>query len=76
VWTERTLTACLVIASLSDEMLMQKISPILVAAAQHECPWLVTFNDRHYRPGHPDVAVLSPGEFVQRVRSLLSALNR
>lgn len=50
--------------------------PILVAAVQHACPWLVTFNGRHYRPGNPDVTVLSPGEFVQRVRYLLSALNR
>jgi hypothetical protein len=50
--------------------------PILAAAVQHECPWLVTFNGRHYRPGHPDVTVLPPGEFVQRVRYLLSALNR
>ncbi|CUS04993.2 putative nucleic acid-binding protein, contains PIN domain [Candidatus Promineifilum breve] len=50
--------------------------PILVAAVQHVCPWLVTFNGRHYRPGHPDVTILLPGEFVQRVRYLLSALNR
>ena len=49
--------------------------PILVAAVQHACPWLVTFNVRHYRPGHPDVTVLPPGEFVQRVRYLLAALN-
>lgn len=48
--------------------------PILVAAVQHKCPWLVTFNGRHYRPGHPDVTVLSPGEFVLRVRYLLSGL--
>lgn len=48
--------------------------PILVAAVQHDCPWLVSFNVRHYRPGHPDVTVLQPGEFVQRVRYLLSAL--
>ena len=48
--------------------------PILVAAVQHQCPWLVTFNVRHYRPGHPDVTVLPPGEFVQRVRYLLAAL--
>lgn len=50
--------------------------PILLAAVQHECPWLVTFNTRHYRPGHSNVTVLPPGEFVQRVRYLLSALNR
>ena len=50
--------------------------PILVAAIQHECPWLVTFNVRHYRPGHSDVTVLTPGDFVQRIRHLLAAVNR
>lgn len=49
--------------------------PILLAAVQHECPWLVTFNVRHFRPGHPAVTALAPGEFVQRVRYLLSALS-
>ncbi len=48
--------------------------PILLAAVQHQCPCLVTFNVRHFRPGHPDVVALSPGEFVQRVRSVLSGL--
>jgi hypothetical protein len=32
--------------------------PILVAAVQAECPWLVTFNQRHFQPAHPKVAVL------------------
>jgi len=32
--------------------------PILVAALREGCPWLVTFNVRHYQPGLPDVAVL------------------
>jgi hypothetical protein len=49
--------------------------PILVAAAREGCAWLVTFNVRHYRPGHPPVAVVQPGEFVQRVRALLAALS-
>ena len=31
---------------------------ILVAALRAQCPWLVTFNVRHYRPGHPDVHVV------------------
>lgn len=47
---------------------------ILVAALQAECPWLVTFNTRHFQPGHPDVTALPPGEFVQRVRHLLTQL--
>ena len=49
--------------------------PILVAALGANCPWLVTFNARHYQPGHPDAAAVRPGEFVERVRVLLSSLN-
>jgi hypothetical protein len=48
--------------------------PILVAAAREGCPWLVTFNVRHFAPGHPDVAVLRPGDLILRVRELLAAL--
>jgi len=49
--------------------------PILVAALREGCPWLVTFNTRHFQPGHADVAVLEPGEFLLRVRDLLSRLR-
>ena len=49
--------------------------PLLVAALSNGCAWLVTFNVRHYRPGHPDVAVLSPGDFQLRVRDLLTRLG-
>jgi len=49
--------------------------PILVAAIQHECSWLVTYNTRHFQPGHPDVTVLEPGAFVKRVRELLAYLT-
>ena len=49
--------------------------PILVAALREKCPWLVTFNLRHFQPGHPDVTVLRPGEFVLRVRDLLTHLT-
>ena len=48
--------------------------PILVTAAREGCSWLVTFNIRHYQPGHPDVTVLRPGDFVLRVRDLLAYL--
>lgn len=48
--------------------------PILVAAARERCPWLVTFNVRHFQPGLADVTVLRPGEFVRQVRDLLSRL--
>jgi len=48
--------------------------PILVAALREGCPWLVTFNIRHFQPGHADVTVLRPGEFLLRVRDLLARL--
>ncbi len=48
---------------------------ILVAAVRDRCPWLVTFNVRHFQPGHPDVTVLRPGEFIRQVRNLLAYLR-
>lgn len=48
--------------------------PILVAALQYGCPYLVTFNQRHFRPGHPGVAVVRPGELVLRLRERLAGL--
>jgi predicted nucleic acid-binding protein len=52
----------------------EKDLPILVAAVQAQCPWLVTFNVRHFQPGHPTVTVLPPGDFIQRVREQLTTL--
>ena len=49
--------------------------PILVAAVREACPWLVTFNVRHFQPGHPEVTVLRPGAFVLHVRGLLAHLS-
>ena len=49
--------------------------PILVAALQHNCPWLVTFNTRHYQPGCPEVSILPLGDFLLRVRDLLVQLG-
>lgn len=49
--------------------------PMLVVAVREACPWLVTFNGRHFQPGHPSVAVLPPGAFVQQVRALLAHLS-
>ena len=48
--------------------------PILVAAQRERCPWLVTFNVRHYQPGVAGVTVLRPGDFVLRVRDRLAHL--
>ncbi len=57
-------------AGLADK----KDLPLLVAALQAKCPWFVTFNARHYRPGHPTIKVYRPGEFIIRVRELLTYL--
>ncbi len=48
---------------------------ILVAALQADCRWLVTFNTRHFQPGHPRIAVVRPGEFLAQVRDLLAYLS-
>jgi hypothetical protein len=49
--------------------------PILVAALREGCPWLVTFNVRHFQPGHLDITVLRPDKFISRVRDLLAHLT-
>jgi len=46
--------------------------PILAAAVRESCPWLVSFNVGRFRPGHPDVTVLRPGDYVSRLRDVLS----
>lgn len=48
--------------------------PILAAAVLNGCPWLATFNVRHYVPGHPNVRVLQPGQFISAVRGRLVGL--
>jgi predicted nucleic acid-binding protein len=47
---------------------------ILVAAIREKCPLLVTFNRRHFYPGHADVEVVTPGEFIQRLRHHLARI--
>lgn len=49
--------------------------PILVAALQEQCPWLVAHNVRHFQPGHTSITVLRPGEFLWRVREQLATLS-
>lgn len=46
--------------------------PLLVAALREGCEWLVTFNLRHYQPGHTNLRVAQPGTFVREVRGLLA----
>jgi hypothetical protein len=49
--------------------------PILAAAILAGCDLLTTFNLKHFRPGHPDVTVLKPGDLVVRIRYLLAQLS-
>ncbi len=49
--------------------------PILVAALRERCPYLLTFNVRHYSPPAHIITVQQPGEFLLTVRSLLSQLS-
>jgi predicted nucleic acid-binding protein len=51
-----------------------KDGPILAAAIESGCEWLVTFNTRHFRPKGEAVRVASPGEFVEGLRALLEDL--
>ncbi|MSP14043.1 MAG: PIN domain-containing protein [Chloroflexi bacterium] len=49
--------------------------PILAAALRERCDWLLTFNLRHYQPGHPAIAIVRPGDFLQQVRAYLANLS-
>ena len=49
--------------------------PILAAAVREHCRWLVTFDVLPYRPGHPAVQALRPGDLLLRVRSVLAGLG-
>ena len=49
--------------------------PLLAVALRERCAYLVTFNVRHYQPGHPEIVVLRPGDFIWRVRDRLASLK-
>jgi len=49
--------------------------PILVAALREGCPYLLTFNVRHYSPPADAITVQQPGGFLLTVRGLLSQLS-
>jgi hypothetical protein len=46
--------------------------PILVTALRESCPWLVTFNTRHYQPGHENLNIYTPGNLILRVRDRIA----
>lgn len=46
--------------------------PILVAAREAGCRWLVTFNLKDFSPGFPEVVSLTPGDFILNLRALLA----
>jgi predicted nucleic acid-binding protein len=50
-----------------------KDAPILAAALAARCSWLVTFNVRHFRSG-VGMQVVTPGQFIARLRDLLLGL--
>ncbi|MCS7179567.1 MAG: hypothetical protein N0A03_09945 [Anaerolineae bacterium] len=49
--------------------------PILVATIREGCLRLITFNVRHFRPGHSSVRVLRPGDFIIWVREVLAMMG-
>jgi hypothetical protein len=49
--------------------------PILVAALQQGCRFLLTFNTRHYTPNAEKIIVQRPGDFLTTVRTLLAQLT-
>jgi predicted nucleic acid-binding protein len=52
-----------------------KDAPILAAAINARCQYLVTFNIRDYWPEDNIISVLQPGEFLGKVREMLANLD-
>jgi predicted nucleic acid-binding protein len=48
--------------------------PLLAAAMNYGCHYLVTFNTRHYRPVGSNLDVLRPGELLDEIREQLADL--
>lgn len=51
-----------------------KDAPILAAALQNKCRFLLTHNTRHFWPTGEYPSVVTPGEFLVRLRFHLSAM--
>jgi len=52
----------------------QKDAIHLAAATVYDCKYLVTYNESDYKPGHPDVTVVSPGNSVKKLRATMSTM--
>ncbi len=48
--------------------------PILVAAIENKCSYLVTFNTRHYYPVGGRIAVVKPGDLLVQIRGKVAEL--
>lgn len=48
--------------------------PHLACALEHGCTFLVSFSTDDYKPGHPELQVITPGALVREVRERLSRL--
>ena len=49
--------------------------PILVAAVQQGCCFLLSFNTRHYMPATDEITIQRLGDFLTIVRTLLARLT-
>ncbi len=49
--------------------------PLLVAALQANCTYLLTFNTRHYFPPEDTILIQTPGQFLQTARSKLAQMQ-
>ncbi len=49
--------------------------PLLTAALGAGCDYFITFNVRHYFPTARTIMIQRPGEFLQRIRGMLSQIG-
>jgi predicted nucleic acid-binding protein len=50
--------------------------PILVAAIENNCSYLVTFNTRHYYPTRGPIVVVKPGDLLVQIRGKVAELAK
>jgi len=62
------------IAALRDQADPKDV-PILAAALDHGCHWLLTFDTKDFRPASNRILVAQPGAFIEALRRMLEALG-